>query len=455
MRPSRFFRGGPRTALLLGLLVSLTGITSAEPAAILLIVADQHSADQRSAQLLARVDALRAAHPSVPMAMLIDGDAFEHGNPVALRSAGAIDFALLAALAHRLPTILNIGNHEAEFQDLPTTVARLEAAGVTVITNLRETGTDRALAPASTRLTLGERTFVFAGIATDDLATYPAEIRPALQAPEPVPWARDHLARLFAGADQPVVLSHAGIAADRAILPLVPDGTLFAGAHNHLRFVHHAGRTVYFHSGYWNEFLSVATLEADARGDPAWSVVAEPINDADPAEPGLAALIAETRARFLTAADLAVVGTSTRRLATGEAALLAVAAVRDAAHADAALIGNTTFGAGLPAGDVTRVAFDAWVRFDGALCVAEVDGRRLASLLATANQNERTPFAERRGEFLYAVGPPHLDPTATYRIVTNDWGAKNSERYFGRPAITWTTLAEPRLKAVAAAALNP
>ena len=77
-----------------------------------------------------------------------------------------------------------------------------------------------------------------------------------------------------------------------------------------------------------------------------------------------------------------------------------------------------------------------------------------ASLLAGANQDETTSFAERRGEFLYATGPTTLDPSGTYRIVTNDWGAKNSVRYFGEPALTWTTLPDLRLKAVAARAIS-
>ena len=62
--------------------------------------------------------------------MLIDGDVFEQGNVVARRSAGAIDFAMLAALAQRVPTVLNVGNHEPEFYDLADTIGRVRATGV-------------------------------------------------------------------------------------------------------------------------------------------------------------------------------------------------------------------------------------------------------------------------------------------------------------------------------------
>lgn len=424
------------------------------PAAILLVTADQHSAEQRIAQLVARIDALQATHPGVPMAMLINGDAFEHGNPVARRSAGEIDFALMAALATRLPTVLNIGNHEAEFADLPATVTRLRDAGVTVISNLRASADGELFAPTTTTLRLGGRTLVIAGLATDDLPTYPSAIRSTLTAPAPVAWARQNLPAFFADADQPVLLSHAGIAADRAILPLVPDGTLFAGAHNHLRFVHPHGRTLYFHSGYWNEYLTVARLDRDEEGAFHWSVEIQPILDTDPADPALADLIARTRAAHLTPEDRTVVGRTHEALDTATAAQLAIHAVRHATRADAVFIGNTTFGAGLPAGEITREAFDAWVRFDGDLCVTEVDGARLARLLAGANQNPSTPFEARHGEFLYATGPTTIDTTKTYRIVTNDWGARNTARYFGEPTLTWTTLPDLRLKAAARQAIG-
>jgi 5'-nucleotidase / UDP-sugar diphosphatase len=100
-------------------------------------------------------------------------------------------------------------------------------------------------------------------------------------------------------------------------------------------------------------------------------------------------------------------------------------------------IGNTTFGGGLPAGDVSRAAFDACVRFDGGIFTATVDGARLRRLLAAANQNADTTFAERAGEFNVADGPHTIDDAKTYRIATSDWGAKNSPRYFGEPPIAW------------------
>lgn len=133
---------------------------------------------------------------------------------------------------------------------------------------------------------------------------------------------------------------------------------------------------------------------------------------------------------------------------------MVVGVLREAAGVDAAFIGNTTFGAGLPAGDVTREEFDACVRFDGTIFTAEVDGARLAQLLAAANLGPDTPFELRRGEFSHAAGPAGIDPAKLYRLATTDWGARNTARYFGEPAITWREQAGLKLKAAVLAKLN-
>lgn len=87
------------------------------------------------------------------------------------------------------------------------------------------------------------------------------------------------------------------------------------------------------------------------------------------------------------------------------------------------------------------------MRFDGAIFTAEVDGARLRQLLAAANLGPDTPFEQRRGEFSFADGPAEIDPAKTYRIATTDWGAKNTARYFGEPAIAWREQPVLKLKA--------
>lgn len=432
---------------LLSLLAAGTAF-AAGPEAVVLVTGDQHSAYERTAQLVAQVDRLQEDNPGLPMLILLDGDTLEAGNGVARRSAGAVDFAMFAALARRAPTILNLGNHEPEFYDLAETVQRVQAAGVTVVSNLGDHATGRLFAPASTRIKLGREEAVVVGVATDSRSTYREAVRPSLDLADPVAWAEQNVPALLAEAPLPIVLSHAGIKADRDMLPLVPAGTLFAGAHDHQRFIHPFDHGVYVHSGSWNEYLTIAWLYRDEAGGPRWVVEQIALATDGPADPELAALIARTRQEYLTAEDTAVIGHTAAALSPGGAARFVARALRLGAGVDAAFIGNTTFGAGLPEGAVTRAEFDACVRFDGTVCTAEVTGDRLQQLLAAANLGPDTPFAERHGEFCQADGPADIDPAGKYRIATTDWGAKNTVRYFGEPAIVWREVPRLSLKAL-------
>lgn len=440
--------------MVLGLVARMPAATSDPVEAILVVTADQHSAYDRTAQFIGLVGKLKTDHPEVPLAVLIDGDTFELGNAVAKRSGGAIEFAMFKALAQRAPTVLNLGNHEPEFYDLAATVAKIRETGVSVIGgNAIDRATGKPFADASVVLTLSvppapalkgagarferhplpaemphtlELTIV--GITTDRLATYRAAVRPSLDLTDPVVWAKRNLPILLKGAAIPIVMSHAGLKADRAILPLVPDGTLYVGAHDHLQLVQADAHAVYFHSGSWNALASIVRLRrAAGTGRYYWEVEQVRLDEAAPADPALAALIQATVARELHAEDKAVVGHLTAALAPEAAARFAVEAVRQAAGADVAIVGATTFGGGLPAGDVTQYALDGCVRFDSGIVVGEIDGARLRQLLAHCNQGPDTPFAERTGENLIAVTGSEIQPGRIYRLATTDWQAKSPQ----------------------------
>ncbi len=460
---------------LAALFVLSFGLAAAAPEALVILAGDQHSAYERTAQVVATVDQLKAENPGLPLAILLDGDTLEYGNVVARRSAGAVDFAMFAALARRAPTVVNMGNHEPEFYDLAQTIARLQATGVTVVGNITDRATGRLFVPASTRLKLGRAEAVIVGVTTDNLATYRVAVRPDLDLANPVVWARENFPKLLvertdpsaladdrtrgerSGASPlplPIVLSHAGIKADREMFALVPAGTLFAGAHDHQRFIHPFAHGLYVHSGSWNEYLTLAWLHRDAGGRPRWQVEQVQLSADGPADPEIAALIRDTRAKHLGPEDLAVVGHQPKPLGPPAAARFVAEALRTAAGVETAFIGNTTFGGGLPGGDVTREQFDGCVRFDGPIFTAEVSGARLRELLAAANFGPDTPFEQRRGEFSFAAGPATIDDVKTYRIATTDWGAKNTARYFGEPAITWQERPGLRLKTAVLAAMN-
>ncbi len=443
--------------LVLPVLLAVPGpLAAAAPApeAVVVLAGDLHSAYERTAQFVALVDAVRARHPGTPLAVAINGDTFELGNAVARRSEGEVDYALLAALARRGPLVLNLGNHEPDFHDVPETLRRLRATGAQLVAgNVRDPATGQPYVDASVDVPLGRHRVRFIGVTTDRLATFRAAVRPQLDLAEPVGWARAALPGLLPADGPLVLLTHAGLAADRQLLPLVPDGTLVAGAHDHLRFTHEAGRTTYFHAGSWLETVAIARLERDAAGL-RWRVTLEDV-PAAPADPELARRIEAVHARHLTPEDAAIVGRGARERSPAEAARFVVEAARRAAGADAAMIGATTFGAGLPAGDVPRHAFDACVRFDGPLFAAEVDGAWLLRLQARCNQGPETPLAERGGENLVFASAGAIEPGRRYRLATSDWSARQASQYFGPDAPAFAPVPGVTLKAAALAALKP
>ncbi len=417
------------------------------PTARLIILSDLHSAYERSAQLLAAVVS-EIAHSSVPAAILINGDVFELGNVVATRSAGTVDWRLLKKLAALAPTVLNIGNHEPDFvNDLGDVIKQARGSGVTVVTNIIDTRTGTSYADAGAMLELGDLQISLVGIATSAINTYPKATRAQLDIPDPATWAAEKLPAYLGEGGLTVVLSHAGVVADRAILPLLADGSLLIGGHDHLLIDHAEGATRYVHTGSWSNMFTVVDIAADSVLSTRRVAVA--LDGA--ADEELAALIAATMTEHLTDEERAVVGSSDTALTLGESARFAAASLAAAGGGDVGFIGHTTFGTGLPQGDISKYVFDSVVRFDGKVMRAEVDQPTLDAILARTNQEGDIPLAARTGDFLYAA--PEASGKDRYVIVANDWSAINQKAYFGREDLVFAEIPNLRVKAIIAAAL--
>lgn len=426
------------------------GLIGMKPAHVIgrvLAVSDMHSAYERTAQLLAAFETEVHANP-VPHVIAIDGDIFEHGNVVAARSGGVIDWAFLGALPAIAPTVFNLGNHDNDLTpDLADVVARLKGLGIQVVSTIGDTRTGSGYADPSATLPFGRRSLRVVGLATNALTTYSKASREHLSIPVAADWASANLAGAVADADLVMVMSHAGVTADRDILPLLPDGSLMIGGHNHLLFQHRQRRSAYVHTGSWTAAYTVAEFLSDGSVTAQSRAVAR---DA-PASPALADLIAATLAANLTDEERTILGSSPRALSLGDTGRRVAAALAQAARADAGFIGHTTLGTSVPAGPVSRYDFDSVVRFDGKLMVATVSRAELERVMARANQDRAMPLADRSGDFLYAaVVSPKADQV---RIATTDWCATNQGEYFGVTDLRFEAIAERTVKGAAAAAL--
>jgi len=427
--------------------------------ALVLVLSDLHSSLERQPGLLATVDAILADNPGVPLLIAINGDVFERGQAIALRSGGEADYAFVAALRRRAPVLLNLGNHEGALADLADVVARFRSMGVTVLSNIVDRRTGQGFASPTARLDFAGGLAV-AAVGTPDLGTYRQPVRETIEVPNPLQWATERLPTVLASAPTHLVLSHAGVPHDKTLLPLLPQGTLLVGGHDHVRFQHAEGRTLYLHTGWWGAHATLLGLTREG-GQARWTQRILPIDLELPGDPGHAALIADVTARHLTEADQKPVATLARALSPEAAAEAAMAILRRDLGVDLAAIVNTTFGSGLRAGPVSQLALDAFLRFDGTMWVADDVPRDLLERIRSgANPPEDQPFASRTGEYLVAAGEAPPGPTG--RLAVNGWVRLNAMRYLGVPAIgvagatsglRFTEVADRRIKAMVAAGL--
>lgn len=450
----------PRRRLLqfsavLPLVAGATGCATApmrneEPQLRVLAISDLHSSYGQIAQLLAAFRREVADH-SPPHLIVVNGDSFEKGNVVSVRSEGAIDWAFMAELPKIAPTIFNLGNHDNDLvHDLHPVVARMRGLGLTVLSNIIDRRTGQPYADDFALMKVGGQTLRVAALGTPSLNSYPVESREWLTIPDPAEWAQTHLPTYLRGDGLKLVLSHVGVVDERQYLPLLPEGSLMVGGHNHLLFTHQQGATGFVHTGRWGETYAVAEYGADGV---VQTRLVEVKADG-PADPALAALIGQTLAAHLTDAERAIIGHNPRALTLGETGRAISAGFAREVGADYGFIGLTTLGTGLKAGSIDQFHFDEVVRFDGRLMVAEVEASRLAAILAYCNQDEPTPIERMTGDYPFAAPREEgLVLGSTVKLVTTDWCARNQSKYFGTTDLAFVDVATDGVKAVAKKAL--
>ena len=434
-----------------GLALSRVAFAQTEAAAVHLVsLADLHSSYRQLPRILTAVRDIKAASPETPLAIIINGDIFERGNVVALRSEAIADWTFLEALAAEAPVIVNIGNHEtAIVDDLADFISRAEGLGITVIGNLVDSRTGDFFVPVSTHLELDGLKIGLLGLSVTNPFVYREVIRPTLAFIDPITFAKQNLATVFADVDVPVIVSHAGVTPDKEILGALDRPTLVIGAHDHLSFDHEQGESRYFHGGSWGSEIKLVRVHANGPRFDIETISVDPSIEEDEA---LAALVSKQLETHLQAEEREVIVTRENALDLPSSILLAVEALREAADADIAMLGHTTFGQGLPEGPLTKYDFDAFVRFGGDIRIAEVSGETLTAILKLANQHQAASLDERTGDFVYA-NAIELTPDAKYRLAVNGWTAMNQQSYLGTSDLEFTKVEGLELKEIVRQAL--
>lgn len=457
------------TVSTLGLAQSSDGNES--PDLIAVNLADTHSAYDAYPRILAAVEGLAEDYADKPLVFLFNGDLFELGNAAAAASDGEADWEFLRRLRAYGRVVVNIGNHEFDFVSPDEFVRTAVDYGVELIGTIAD-GDGKALTPAYTDLNVAGRTIRVVGVATDQMNTYPQEWRELVEIPNPVSWTQENYADLAAGADYAVLLSHAGLVADRRMLRAASDNTLFAvGGHDHLVLREEVGGVAFMHNGFRGERFNVTEIHlpngAGSSGAASGNTTKRPrlvfdtyrtaeISGVDEA---MAATIEQVRAEHLSAEDQAEVGTVPEDMSVLEAAMWSVETVREAVGADVAFLNHTSFGSRLNAGPLPKYRFDQFMRFDNDVMRAEVDGETLRGIMALSNQHTETPLSERTGDFLYTSGLSGnrtIRAGRSYEILTSSWVALdfNQEGYLGTTSIEFEQVPDVTTKGILTDAMN-
>lgn len=442
-----------------------------EPDVIFINMADLHSSYDNFPGVLGRVQALVQEYDNATTYIILNGDLFEQGNLCTARTQGAIDWFFLEQLRACAPVIYNIGNHEFDFLDPHDFLAEARARDVVVMSNMLVDG--QPLVPASHRFTVAGKEIALVTVATNQDFTYPEPLRPRLTLPDPAAWFAENYLELIDGSDYNVLISHAGVVADVAMMAQLPDSRkhLFVvGGHDHLNFRKYVSGRSYLHNGFKAEKINL--VKVSFVEDAAWisfqDYPIDPINELgvtisshntpNPTLTNTSALIEriqQVRKDTLTPEDLEPIGTLPRDFTVQEAINWAIETIKNELGVDVAILNHTSFGAGLPEGDLPRYRFDEFLRFDSDLLQATVDSDTLQQILSRANQNAYTLLKERTGDFIYTnnIDP---QPDQHYTLVTSSWVAMpfNTMRYLNTDDITFSKIEGITLKALLQTALH-
>lgn len=397
---------------------------------LLFYLADTHAHYGAYARILTIIDKVLNDNPGSAILVVINGDIFEVGDIIGKRSAGAGDWVFLSHLRKRVPILINVGNHEFDFQSPKDWLFKARSLDLATISNLQLRVTEGRLMDASFEF----QDRFFPGFATPALQTYVPAVRDQLVIPNPADSFHSYRQTWDLPSSKILPLSHAGISHDREILDLMDGQFILAGSHNHQKFQYNfPDKSSYFQQGFRGESVCLIRLPCPESQLPAGFETIQ-IEEAIPMDRHFANELKSLQRDFLERDDLQTIGRLPGALAFDNAVQWAVDTIACRTDADFALVNHTSFGSGLPGGDVSRYAFSTFVRFENQLVEAECRGDQIKKFIALIESKDSIPLSERSGSVLFgSIGNREIEDHGLYRFVTSDWVAleQNQESYLG------------------------
>ncbi len=405
----------------------------------IICMADLHSAHESLPRISGMIHQLNDT-TSVPILILINGDIFEAGNVVALRSQGSLEWKFLERLQQVAQVVVNVGNHEGALEDdLTEVVERMQNLGIRVVSNIFETSTETLLAEPFTTVQPGGREVRIAGIATDDASTYREIHRNRWTFPDAEAYAADQIASILDAEMLNIVMDHDGILSDQAMKNSLPDGTLLLGGHDHLRLINLQDSFIGLHSGWWGAIVDqvTVTFEDDRH---TFELRTYELTPDSPKDLTLLQAVQQAENEHLSSNEREVVAVTASPRDQIETMEACVGLLHQATETDCTLLNNTTFGAALPQGNIRRHDMNAVIRFDSGMMQTEVSGAQLETIRGTANQQNMTNWTQSAGEYVLGPFPETIDANEVYTLSVNAWIALdfNQQRFLGLSGLSFS-----------------
>lgn len=401
------------------------------------------------ARLVAAVGKVRAEDAERPVFLLFAGDLLE-GTVMSSLFLGVPDVVLFDKLGVDAAVL---GNHDLDYgQDAFRYLATL-ARFPFLSANVQTMPEPLPVKPYVVISKPGGPKVAILGLTTRELisTTHPRNVG-GVRVEDPLVIARHLAATLREESDMLIVLSHMGIAEDRALAREIPDIDLIVGGHNHNLYAQPVmvGDVAIVQAGERGRWLGRMDLACSRGRMVRTGYQMLPMDAAAPQDPAVAADVARVAAEadkeLKREVGYAKVELSARReeVRRRESAFGNWVAdlAREITHADAALFNGGSFRASIPAGPVTMKQIYEAFPFRDELVVGRLTGAQLIQALqrSAALNPEDNP-----GGFLQVSGLRYsvangtlesatladepIDPARRYLVVVPDFLAEGGDGY--------------------------
>jgi 2',3'-cyclic-nucleotide 2'-phosphodiesterase (5'-nucleotidase family) len=395
-----------------------------------------------------RTTLFKRIRQETPATLVLDaGDVFQ-GTPLFNFYAGEPDYMTMAQAGY---DVVTVGNHDLDngLENLMQQVRHLGKGRGPVSANMvDERG--KLLFESHRVLKVGKlKVAVIGALGVEAFHAVAEPRRKGVRVKEPLPTLKELVGKLRPTVDLVVLLTHIGHEGEVELARDLPDVDLIVGGHSHTKVeapvvVAHPGRnTLVVQAFQWGQFVGRLDLQVEDRKIVGHAGRLLPVSADITPDPAVAETVARYADRIAVQMQ-EVVGRSeaeftNSRKRDGDSPLgnLIADVMRETTGTDVGLMNSGGIRAALPKGAITRGMVFSMLPFENYLVTFSCSGAELQRILDfAASRNGKSGSLQvsgvrytvdgDRATDVTVAGLP-LDPSARYRVTTNDYIAQGND----------------------------